>query len=144
MSGMFDGALLFNQSLSSWDTGSVTNMEGMFVGATSFNQSLSSWDTGSVTDMGSMFEDATSFNQSLSTWNVSLVTDMEQMLDGTALSNANYDATLYGWDSQTLQSGVKLGAIGLSVTPSPSAGWRARSFLTSAPRSWIITDSSVN
>ena len=94
--------------------------------------------------MSGMFDGASLFNQSLSTWNVSLVTDMEQMLDGTALSNANYDATLYGWDSQTLQSGVKFGAIGLSVTPSPSAGSRARSLLTSAPRSWIITDSSVN
>ena len=154
MSGMFAdsplgdgddaGASLFNQSLSSWDTGSVTDMSGMFAGAESFNQSLSSWDTGSVTDMSGMFAGALLFNQSLSTWNVSLVTDMEQMLDGTALSNANYDATLGGWDSQTLQSGVKLGAIGLSVTPSPSAGSRARSFLTSAPRSWIITDSSVN
>ena len=143
MSGMFDCALLFNQSLSSWDTGSVTNMEGMFVGATSFNQSLSSWDTGSVTDMGSMFEDATSFNQSLSTWNVSLVTDMEHMLDFTALSTANYSATLIGWASRSVKPNVKLGANGLAVVGSyGSAGCDAHLLLRGSPTSWAIGDSS--
>ncbi len=142
MDSMFYGATSFDQSLSSWDTSKVTFMQWMFYGATSFNQSLSSWDTSSVTDMGSMFRDATSFNQSLSSWNVSLVTSMENMLDNSALSTANYDATLDGWVSRLVQIGVKLGAIGLSVTPSPSAGSRSRELLTTAPKNWIISDGS--
>jgi surface protein len=142
MSGMFYGATSFNQSLSSWVTSKVIYMSGMFDGATSFNQSLSSWVTSSVTDMNGMFAGATSFNQSLSSWNVSLVTDMENMLDSTALSTDNYDATLGGWVSRTVQSDVKLGAIGLSVTSSPSAGSRSRELLTTAPNNWIICDSS--
>jgi surface protein len=142
MSGMFAGASSFDQSLSSWVTSNVTDMSGMFAGASSFDQSLSSWNTSSVTDMSYMFADASAFNQSLSSWNVSLVTSMENMLDNSALSTANYDATLIGWVSQPVQSGVKLGAIGLSVSPSPSAGSRSRELLTTDPNDWIICDSS--
>ena len=142
MSFMFGGASAFDQSLSSWVTSSVTDMSGMFNDASSFDQSLSSWVTSSVTTMDSMFADASEFNQSLSSWNVSLVTSMENMLDNAALSTANYDATLDGWVSRPVQSGVKLGAIGLSVTPSPSAGSRSRELLTTAPKNWIICDSS--
>jgi surface protein len=143
MSGMFTYASSFDQSLSSWVTSKVTDMSGMFSYASSFDQSLSSWDTSKVIYMGSMFRDATSFNQSLSSWNVSLVTDMENMLDSTALSTANYDATLIGWVSRTVQSDVKLGAIGLLVTPSPSAGSRSRELLTTSPKNWIISDGSA-
>jgi len=41
------------------------------------------------------------------------VINASNMLDGSGLSTANYDATLIGWDSQTLQSNVTLGAYGL-------------------------------
>lgn len=40
-------------------------MNRLFSGATSFNQNLSSWNVGKVTNMGEMFNGATSFNQSL-------------------------------------------------------------------------------
>jgi surface protein len=125
----------FNQSLSSWVTSSVTDMSGMFAGASSFDQSLSSWVTSSVTDMSGMFADASGFNQSLSSWNVSLVTSMENMLDNSALSTANYDATLDGWVSRPVQIGVELGARRISATP----GSRSRELLTSS-KSWIIDD----
>ena len=130
----------FNQDISDWDTSKVTDMRDMFNVATSFNQDISDWDTSKVTDMEDMFNGASAFNQSLSSWNVSLVTNMRQMLDNAALSTANYDATLDGWVSRPVQIGVKLGAIGLSVTPSPSAGSRSRELLTTAPKNWIIDD----
>jgi len=41
---------------------------------------------------------------------VSQVTDMQGMLSGTAMSTANYDATLNGWAEQDVQSGVEFEA----------------------------------
>jgi surface protein len=143
MNDMFSGASLFNQSLSLWDTSSVTDMSYMFSGATSFDQSLSSWVTSSVTTMRHMFSGATSFDQSLSSWNVSLVTNMRYMLDNAALSTANYAATLIGWAYQNVITIVQLGASGLAVGDPGSAGCSARQFLLNSPISWIISDSSA-
>ena len=139
MSWLFDNADLFNQDISSWNTSSVTDMSYMFAGATSFNQSLSSWDTSSVTDMSYMFAGATPFNQSLGAWDISLVRSMEGMLDGTAMSVANYDATLIGWEDGPKQNSVVLGASGLFYS---NAATTAHNLLTSCPGSdWQITDS---
>ena len=65
----------FNQNISSWDVGNVTNMDSMFRGLVSFNQDLSSWDVGNVTNMDYMFYRAAEFNSDLSSWNVDNVTE---------------------------------------------------------------------
>ena len=161
MSAMFIDAASFNQSLNSWVTGSVTNMGAMFAGATSFNQSLN-WDTSNVTEMSAMFNGATSFNQSLnwdtsnvtgmsymftgaasfdqslSNLNIRLVRSMEGMLDDTALSVANYDATLIGWENGPKQNDVVLGASGLFYSNTAVA---ARNVLTDCTGvNWQIFD----
>ena len=132
---MFNGASSFNQSLN-WVTSSVTIMNSMFAGATSFNQSLNSWVTSKVTTMYLMFAGATSFDQNLGAWDVGEVADMSGMLNGTALSVANYDATLIGWAGQpTRQSFVGVGASGLSYG---SLGANARQLLT-CNSSWLFS-----
>lgn len=141
MAIMFHEATAFNQDISDWDVSNVTDMRGMFSKATSFNQNISTWSVSNVTSMasfspyGGMFQDATSFNQSLASWNVGNVTDMTNMLSNSGLSKANYDATLLGWASQTLQPSVALGASGLTYC----AGATAHAVLTNAPNSWTIT-----
>ena len=50
-------------------------MGSMFNGLESFNQDLSSWDVGNVTDMQYMFYNAYEFNSDLSSWNVDNVTE---------------------------------------------------------------------
>ena len=64
---------LFNQDISSWETGHLVSATRMFDGAIKFNQDIGSWDISNVVDMSSMFNDATSFNQDLSKWSVSLI-----------------------------------------------------------------------
>ena len=71
---LFYANVLFNQNVSSWDTGAVTNMVLMFYGATAFNGDISSWNTAGVTDMDYMFMSATAFNQNLTGWCVTEVT----------------------------------------------------------------------
>lgn len=103
----------FNQDISGWDTSSVTDMSNMLADANSFNQPIGAWNVSNVTTMERLLQNASSFNQDLSGWDMTSVTNLGFALDYTALSLANYDATLTGWAAQSLQSGVTLGAAGL-------------------------------
>ena len=48
--------------------------------------------------------------------NIDLVSNMANMLDNSALSVANYNATLIGWEDGPNQNNVTLGASGLSFS----------------------------
>lgn len=109
MSSMFRDAWAFNSNLV-WDVGSVTNMSDMFRTAKVFNKELD-WDVSSVTNMSGMFRDAYNFDQNLGGWDVSSVENMTNMFGTTnGLSVANYDNTLIGWSSLTLQPNVTFDA----------------------------------
>lgn len=132
MSFMFT-ATYFNQPIAGWNVSSVTNMLSMFEGAEYFNQPLDNWNVSSVVNMNQMFSAASSFNQSLGAWNISNVTDMAIMLVESALSVANYDATLMGWASKNVKPNVPLGAYPLKYC----LGAAARTQLVS--KGWVIT-----
>ena len=83
----------FNQDISGWDTGNVTDMSFMFVSAVSFNQDISKWDTRNVTDMNSMFLSADTFNQDISKWKTRNVADMKSMF----FSSDAFNQDLSGW-----------------------------------------------
>lgn len=134
MSAMFQQASSFNQPIANWDVSNVTLMTGLFNLASAFNQPIGSWDVSSVTDMRFLLSES-SFNQPIGTWDVGNVIDMTGMLSNSGLSTANYDATLTGWSTQTLQPNVTLGAVGLNYCN----GEAARSILTNIPNNWIIT-----
>merc|ERR1711869_148663 len=69
---MFNGAVAFNQpiptSSSKWVMTKVTDMEGMFQGAILFDQDIKTWDTKAVTNMKNMFNGAAAFNKELTSW----------------------------------------------------------------------------
>ncbi len=84
MSALFKQAgYSFNEDLSEWQTGNVTNMRQMFQYASSFTSDLSKWDTRNVTDMSHMFNGASSFTSDLSRWQIGKVTDLACMLSST-------------------------------------------------------------
>ncbi|WP_378188092.1 BspA family leucine-rich repeat surface protein [Aquimarina sp. W85] len=140
MQGLFVRASNFNQDISSWDTGNITNMRYAFFEASAFDQDISSWNTSNVSNMEFMFTRATDFNQDIGNWNISNVTNMTEMLSNSGLSLENYDNTLIGWEAQTVQSGVPLGANGLSYCSAETA----RNSLTNAStNAWSITQDAL-
>jgi hypothetical protein len=107
--GMFKNCAAFNQPLNNWDLTNVRTINAMFEGAVSFNQDITMWDVGNVRDFQAVFQGATAFNFALGTWNVSNALTMVQFMNGKTdldYSTGNFDATLIGWSSQALQSGI--------------------------------------
>ncbi len=139
MEYMFSQASAFNQNISGWNISSVTSTSTMFAGASAFNQNIGGWDTGSVTNMDTMFFQASAFNQNLGMWNVSNVAYMDGIFTYSALSSANYDAILIGWDSlPSLQNSVTL--------DSPAtycAGDSARTNIITS-YNWTINDAGMD
>ncbi|GAB5527168.1 MAG: hypothetical protein Roseis2KO_50400 [Roseivirga sp.] len=106
LTDMFSGCSIMNADIGHWDVSTITNMQGVFLAARAFNQDLSSWDVSNVTNMFQTFGGATSFDQSLAAWDVTSVEQMSGFVNNTALSIANYDATLVSFSDQNVKSGV--------------------------------------
>ncbi len=106
LSNMFNACRVMNGDIGHWDVSTITNMQSLFIGAREFNQDLSNWDVSNVTNMFGTFGGATSFNQSLAAWDVTSVEQMSGFVNNTALSIANYDATLVSFSDQNVKSGV--------------------------------------
>ncbi|WP_291720738.1 BspA family leucine-rich repeat surface protein, partial [Bernardetia sp.] len=139
---MFDGASSFNQDLTwSFNTSTLVNlnMQGMFEDATAFNGDVSGWNTERFRNLFFMFTNSPNFDQDLSSWNVENVNNMTEMLRGTDMSQANYDATLISWASQSVQP-LTLGAGGRTYCNAIAE----RAILTSAPNNWVINGDAVN
>ncbi|AYQ33350.1 BspA family leucine-rich repeat surface protein [Runella sp. SP2] len=99
MRGMFSLNTVFNQDLNSWNVSRVTNMSKMFENATAFNGNITNWNVSNVTAMDEMFHNATSFNRNVGNWNIASATSMTDLFLNSAISMANYDAILIGWDA---------------------------------------------
>jgi len=131
---MFNGCYAFNQNISSWNTASAGNMTNMFNSCYVFNQDISGWNTANVNSMWQMFQNASVFNQNLGNWTLKSGVDLDGMLKWSGLDCAHYEATLIGWNSQSV-TGISLAATGLKYGSSASA---ARNSLTTT-KSWTIT-----
>jgi surface protein len=117
----------------------VTILSNMFNGAITFNQAISTWDVSGVQDMSGLFQSASAFNQDLSHWNIKSVTTMQNMFTGaTAFSTLNYSSLLIAWAAlPSIESDVYLdfnsnAAINSNALP-------AFLKLTSTPINWKIT-----
>jgi surface protein len=118
-SNMFREAKSFNnggQSMSSWNTSGITDMNSMFYLATVFNQPVNGWDVSNVTNMSNLFR-STAFDQTLSGWDVSNVTNFTNFLTSSELSCDNYDSTLQYWATLDLTNSLTFGGGNSTFTP---------------------------
>ncbi|WP_271767119.1 BspA family leucine-rich repeat surface protein [Aquimarina algiphila] len=140
---MFFRAAAFNRPLDSWDVSGMGTLKRLFFSASSFNQPLDSWDVSTISNMDEMFWGASSFNQNLGNWDISETTIMNRLFLRTAMSTANYDATLVGW--ATLEAGETQIPANLILDASSfyCLAEDARNTLTSAPYNWSITDEGL-
>ena len=76
-----------------------SSLSRMFEGAINYNQDVSTFDVSTITNFNSAFKGATNFNQNLGSWYINSATDMSNMLDNTGLSITNYSDTLIGWST---------------------------------------------
>ncbi len=113
-------SLVGNASFANWHTDKIYDMDYTFQYATQFNQNISGWNNTAGQLYRQTFFHATAFNQNLGKWNISKTANgyLGNMLSYSGLSVANYDSTLIGWQAQTHQPVVGLGAIGLKYCAS--------------------------
>lgn len=74
-----DIVIKFNQDISAWDVGNVTDMNHMFYNAKNFLQNIGAWNTKNVTTVKHMLRNATRFCQDLCEWDVEKVEDLEHI-----------------------------------------------------------------
>jgi surface protein len=104
MSGMFYGALSFDQNIGNWNTQKVENMSTMFYGAESFNQDIGKWNTRNVRSTSGMFNGARSFNQDIGTWDTRNVDNMSGMFYGAR----SFNQDISKWNTQKVASPLNM------------------------------------
>ena len=140
---IFNGCTNFNQPLNNWNVSGVTNMIQVFKGASSFDQPLNSWNVSGVTNMNTMFANASVFDQDLSSWDITNVTSIVNFMQNAAISTANYNALLIGWEAQGPQTGLTTNFGSSTYDAAPNAAGVAHDSLTAAIPTgygWTITD----
>jgi len=105
---VFRDASSIVSGVKNWDVSGVTNLIFAFYQANDFNEDLSNWDVSNVTNFRYCFERCFDLDQSFASWDISSATDVGRMFKSTTMSTANYDATLIGWASQSLNSGLSI------------------------------------
>lgn len=140
MNTMFGSAISFNQDIGAWNVGNVTNFTQMFISADAFNQDIGGWDVSQATETRYMFQGADSFDQNIGSWDVGNLVSANGMFNG-ALSVANYEALLIGWNSQNLQPNVTFSG-GFSTYCSQEAQDARANMIASD--GWTITDGGLS
>ncbi len=127
-------------SIDQWGSNEWQSMEGAFRGATNLMYNATDVpELNSVTTMSYMFYNATLMDGNFEHWNISNITDMTNMLSGSGMSTSNYDHTIIGWESRSVQANVSLGATGLDYC---SCASKRNSLISNS--SWNITGDNEN
>ncbi|MDC0983137.1 BspA family leucine-rich repeat surface protein, partial [Amylibacter sp.] len=93
MNNAFKDNSTFNQDISAWKVGSVSNFSYMFHKTVSFNQNIIGWDVSNATNLRNMFYRAGNFSQDIRGWDVSNVTNFSLMFSFATEMISNFGAT---------------------------------------------------
>ena len=97
-----------NVYIGSWDVSSVTSMRVFSNPIIINNSGIENWDISNVANFD-QFNAYAQTNVSLANWTpVGMTTAVGFMFNNSAMSTANYDATLISWAAQSLQSNVSI------------------------------------
>jgi surface protein len=88
----------FNEDLSSWDIGLVTDTSYMFYGCENYDYDLSSWKTGNLIDASYMFWGCTDMDMDLYSWNTKKLQNSSLMFHACK----NFDGDLSNWKTENL------------------------------------------
>lgn len=135
---VFRDARSIVSGVKNWDVSGVTNLIFGFYQANDFNEDLSNWDVSNVTNFAYCFEGCFDLDQSFASWDMTSATSVSRMFRSTTLSTANYDATLIGWASQSLNGGLSID-FGSATYTAGGAAEQARNKLIST-YGWTIVD----
>jgi surface protein len=135
---MFRQCTSLVSGLKNWDVSGITTLLFCFYNANVFNEDLSGWDVSSVTTFKYCFERCYNLDQNFASWDMSSATDVGRMFKSTTMSTANYDATLIGWASQSLNSGLSID-FGNAKYTAGGAAEAARNTLINT-YSWTVVD----
>jgi surface protein len=105
---MFANAAKFNQSISSWDTASLQEIQGMFSGTLEFNSpivnTVGGWNPVNVTNMSDMFNSAHAFNQDISSWNTPSLLYINNMFRNAYAFNQPIVSSAGHWNTSNVVS----------------------------------------
>lgn len=135
------GGLTDVPNINSWFTSNITQCDQMFHDARKFNGDVSNFDTSNIVRLDYMFYYTNLLNCSFANWNIGKVKYGTSFKSGTsALTTANYDATLIGWAAQSpdLQNNVTM-QFGTTKYTGGGAAEAARNVLTGT-HLWMIQD----
>ena len=122
--------------ISTWNISQITSFQSLLFNKSTFNEDISMWDVSNVNNFNDSFYGTSSFNQNLGNWDMSSISNASNMLDNSGLSNANWDATLNGWNNTIPSTGTayaRIGALNLNRTSASNTAYNA---ITS--RGWEI------
>ena len=85
-------------------------MKSAFADVFDITSDITGWDVSSVSNMQGMFNQLHRFDQNIGGWDITNVTSMTNMLNNVTFTKRVYDNIIRGWNAQSVQYGVDVGA----------------------------------
>jgi surface protein len=109
-------------ALESWGDIYWLNLDSAFMGCSNMTYKATDYpNLDYINSLNYTFAGATEFDANMARWDIRTINDMHGMLDGTAVSEENYEETLFRWfDDYWTKSNITIGVEGLEFCIAPA------------------------